>query len=92
MNLGIDSKDITLMGESAGGTLVLGLPLALKQMGIKQPHAIVAFSPCVNQAEHYPSHFSNAKTDYMLRDAVAKGMGRPLKCMKIFLRKRGKFF
>lgn len=78
LRLGIDSVRITLMGESAGGTLVLSLPLALKERGIALPRAIAAFSPCVNQAEHYPSHSGNAKTDYMLRDAVAKGMGEPV--------------
>lgn len=76
--MNISEKDVVLMGESAGGTLVLSLPLALKERDIAMPRAIAAFSPCVNQAEHYPSHSANAKTDYMLRDAVAKGMGEPV--------------
>ena len=78
MDRGIDPRRIVFMGESAGGTLVLSLALRLKELGLPQPKAIVSFSPCVNQAEHYPSHFENAKTDYMLRDAVAKGMGEPV--------------
>ncbi len=78
LNMGVDPSQIVFMGESAGGTLVLSIPLWLKELGLPQPKAIVSFSPCVNQAEHYPSHFENAKTDYILRDAVAKGMGEPV--------------
>ncbi len=75
---GADPQRIIFMGESAGGTMVLSLPLRLKELGLPQPKAIISFSPCVNHAEHYPSHFENSKTDYMLRDAVAKGMGEPV--------------
>ena len=75
---GAKPERIVLMGESAGGTLVLSLALRLKELGLPQPGAVVSFSPCVNQAEHYPSHFENIGTDYMLRDAVAKGMGEPV--------------
>lgn len=75
---GIDPNDIVFMGESAGGTLVLSLALRLKELNLPQPRAIVSFCPCVNHAGHYPSHFENIKTDYMLRDAVAKGMGEPV--------------
>ena len=76
--LGIDPKDVVLMGESAGGTLVLSLALYLKEKGETQPKAIVVFSPCVTHAEHYPSHSRNAKSDYMLRDAVLKGLHEPV--------------
>ena len=78
IELGIDNRRLYLMGESAGGTLVLSLILALKERGIAMPRAVAAFSPCVNQAEHYPSHSGNAKTDYMLRDKVFKGMQEPV--------------
>ena len=75
---GTAQNEIIFMGESAGGTLVLSLALRLKELGLPQPKAIVSFSPCVTHAEHFPSHFSNAKTDYILRDGVAKGMGEPV--------------
>lgn len=77
-DLGAAPGETVLMGESAGGTLALSLALLLKQEGMPMPKAVVAFSPCVNQAEHYPSHSLNAKTDYMLRDAVAKGLSEPI--------------
>ena len=34
------------------------------------PGAIVAYSTCCNQDDGFPSHKENAKTDYMLGDAV----------------------
>lgn len=61
------------MGESAGGTLVLSLALLLKEKGLPQPKALVALSPCVTQADQFPSYTQNAATDYMLRTAVAEG-------------------
>lgn len=76
--LGYSAKDVVLMGESAGGTLVLSLALYLKRLGMEQPKAVVSFSPVVSQTEHYPSHAANAKTDYMLRDSVMKGMQEPV--------------
>ena len=75
---GIREEETVLMGESAGGLLALSLALQIKEKGLKQPRAIVAFSPCTNQAEHYPSHRENAGTDYMLRDKVYKGMQEPV--------------
>lgn len=76
--LGIAGSDTVLMGESAGGTLVLSLALLLKQKGFPMPKAVVSFSPCVNQADHYPSHTANIKTDTMLKDAVYRGLAEPV--------------
>ena len=75
---GIRPEDIVLAGESAGGTLVLSLSLMLKEKDLPLPRAIAVFSPGTNNAEHYPSHTANIKTDTMLRDAVAKGIGEPV--------------
>ena len=67
---GYPADKFILMGESAGGTLVLSLALKLRDEGYPRPAAIVAFSSCTNQAEGFPSHSSNAKTDFMLGDSV----------------------
>ena len=75
---GIDPAKIILAGESAGGTLALSLSLMLKEKGLPFPRAIAVFSPATSFAEHYPSHTANIKTDTMLRDAVAKGIGEPV--------------
>ena len=50
--------------------MVLSLGLYLRDHGMPLPGAIVSFSPCVNQYDGFPSHRDNAKTDYMLGDAV----------------------
>ena len=78
LDMGFAPNNTVLMGESAGGTLVLSLALLLKEKHLPQPKAIAAFSPGTNNAEHYPSHTENAKTDYMLRDQIAKGIGEPV--------------
>ena len=78
IRLGIAPEKTVFMGESAGGTLVLSLALLLKEKELPLPKAIAAFSPGTNNAEHYPSHTENAKTDYMLRDLIAKGIGEPV--------------
>lgn len=70
LEMGIDPAKLVLMGESAGGTMVLSLSLYLRDHDMPLPGAIVSFSPCVNQDDGFPSHRENAKTDYMLGDAV----------------------
>ncbi len=57
--------NIILMGESAGGNLVLGLPHKLKDDGLPLPAGIISDSPVV-QFLHYPySYYENAcKTDF----------------------------
>lgn len=74
LKTGYDPKDIVFMGESAGGTLVLSLALLCKKRGLPQPGAIVAFSPATDNFEPLPSHTANIPTDYMLKDAVSKGI------------------
>lgn len=73
LKTGVSPKDVVFMGESAGGTLVLSLALLMKEKKLPQPRALVALSPCVTQADRFPSHTQNATTDYMLRTAVSDG-------------------
>ena len=73
-----DSKDIVLMGESAGGQLVLSLALLCKMKDTPLPKAIVSFSPCTDHFDDLPSHKNNIETDYMLKDLIAKGLIEPL--------------
>jgi acetyl esterase/lipase len=74
LKMGYDPKDIVFIGESAGGTLVLSLALLAKRRGLPQPKAVAAFSPCTDQYSDLPSHKENIRTDYMLKDAAAKGL------------------
>ena len=70
LDMGYSPSELVLMGESAGGTMVLSLALYLRDHDMPLPGAIVSYSPCVNQDEGFPSHRENARTDYMLGDAV----------------------
>ncbi len=69
---GYDMSQVVLMGESAGGSLVLSVALRIRDEGKKLPKAVVAFSPVTNQAEALPSHTENVPTDYMLKDALLR--------------------
>ncbi len=74
LKMGYDPGTIVFAGESAGGTAVLSLALLAKKRGLPLPKAILAFSPCTDQYRDLPSHRNNIETDYMLKDAVAKGL------------------
>ena len=57
--------NIILMGESAGGNLVLGLPHKLKDDGLPLPGGIVSDSPVVQFVRYPYSYYENAfKTDF----------------------------
>ena len=58
-------ENIILIGESAGGNLVLSLPQRLKERQLPLPAGIVSCSPVV-QFEHYPYSYyeCSCKTDY----------------------------
>ncbi len=80
-----DPENIVLMGESAGGMLVLSLALTLKKQAPKHPKnaapmpkALVVLSPCLTHAEHFPSHKNNIDTDYILSDMILNGLYEPL--------------
>lgn len=66
----VNPSTLYLMGESAGGTLVLSVALQAEADGVPQPAGIAAFSACTNQADQLPSHVNNIETDTMLGDAV----------------------
>ena len=68
-------ENIILMGESAGGNLVLALPQKLKDDGLPLPGGIVASSPVV-QFLHYPySYYENAcRTDFGIIFGINEGL------------------
>ncbi|MBR5049697.1 MAG: alpha/beta hydrolase, partial [Erysipelotrichaceae bacterium] len=73
---GYRAEEIVLMGESAGGTLALATALKARDEGLPKPMAVVAFSPATDNYEALPSHTANIASDYMLTDAVAKGIAQ----------------
>lgn len=57
------AQNMILVGESAGGTLALGLCHIAKKRSIPLPRAIVLFSPPTECADDLPSHSANLDTD-----------------------------
>ena len=59
---------IVLLGESAGGNLVLSVLLQIKQAGLSMPAAALCFSPCVQFDRALPSYAQNRDTEAMVDD------------------------
>ncbi|KAI8149066.1 Alpha/Beta hydrolase protein [Fennellomyces sp. T-0311] len=68
IDTGMDPKNITLIGDSAGGGLCLALPFYLRDHGFPLPEGIVLFSPWVDLTFTYPSWKYNACYDYLPTD------------------------
>ncbi|MGN1023262.1 MAG: alpha/beta hydrolase [Lachnospiraceae bacterium] len=62
-------RKIALVGESAGGTLVLVTALLAKEHGAALPCCIFAISPCCTMAEELPSREKNRAVDLVLSNA-----------------------
>jgi len=60
-------QSIALAGDSAGGNLVLGLALNLRDQKRPEPACVVAFSPWTDLAGTGPSARENDKADAMFR-------------------------
>lgn len=81
---GYDAKNISLVGESAGGGLLYALCLLLKQKGDKLPVSLVAISPWTDLTCSGSSYKTNIKKDPSLSEkalrlyaeAYAKGKER----------------
>lgn len=56
----IKEHRVVLVGESAGGNLVLAVTLKAKKDGIRLPESIVCMSPCTDFYEDLPSRKKNA--------------------------------
>ncbi|MDR3311517.1 MAG: alpha/beta hydrolase [Spirochaetaceae bacterium] len=70
-NLGYDPSGIIILGDSAGGTLGLGLCNRLKAQGKKLPGACVWFSPCLDLTLSFDSHRVNIGKDLFFPKPVA---------------------
>ncbi|MCI2068701.1 MAG: alpha/beta hydrolase [Bacilli bacterium] len=74
-----DSRRIALIGESAGGNLVLALALKLKDEKIALPSCLIALSPVTQLDYLTESYTKNAKHDYV----VSKEMSEEV--LKVYL-------
>lgn len=63
---GNDPKGMILMGDSAGGNLVLALSLYLKAEKLPQPALLILASPWATFEADIPSRSANAKRDLIL--------------------------
>lgn len=63
---GYDSKQIIVVGDSAGGNLALSTILALKDQHIDMPNAVVALSPWTEVPNESPSRINNKANDLIL--------------------------
>lgn len=60
------SKNIVILGESAGANLVLATLLQIKAEKLPQPAAAFCIAPCVQYDAVFPSYQNNAKKDAMV--------------------------
>lgn len=58
-----DPQKIVILGESAGGNLVLSTLLQIKAENLPQPASAICIAPCVQFDEVFPSYINNEKTD-----------------------------
>jgi monoterpene epsilon-lactone hydrolase len=73
---GADPRAMALMGESAGGGLVLGVLLKLRDEGTQLPAAAVTISPWTDLALSGSSYGQNDEADPMLSRADAARLAR----------------
>jgi len=64
--LGRGVKDITIVGDSAGGGLALALLHRILAKGLTPPRAVIAFSPLTDQTMQSLSLSENAQSEVML--------------------------
>ena len=73
-NKGIEARNIIIIGDSAGGHLVLMLLLALKQLNLPQPAIGICLSPWTDIGERGKSFYGNDKYD-LVQGYMAKQFG-----------------
>ena len=67
---GYDSREIVVVGESAGGGLVFSLVLRLRELDLPLPAGIVPISPWVDLTMSGESHVKNRDVDISLTPAM----------------------
>lgn len=63
---------IVLLGESAGGNLVLSVLLKIKQAGLPMPAAALCIAPCVQFDQVFPSYIENQESEAMVDNLSAE--------------------
>lgn len=86
-----DPKNIVIMGESAGGNLVLSTLLQIKNQGLPQPAAAICIAPCVQFDKTLPSYTKNASTDAMVTNLTEEVLDTYLQSRDLKLAKNPLF-
>ncbi len=73
---GITARDLVLMGDSAGGGLVLATLLALRDSGAALPRAAVVLSPWTDLTCSGETYHSRKAVDPMIDHALAERLAR----------------
>ncbi|WP_205630613.1 alpha/beta hydrolase fold domain-containing protein [Pseudarthrobacter sulfonivorans] len=71
---GIAPKDITTIGDSAGGNLAIAIALALKEQGKEVPGHVIAFSPWLDMENKSETLVTNNDTDALITPELLEGM------------------
>ncbi|KAG0010346.1 hypothetical protein BGZ80_001572 [Entomortierella chlamydospora] len=77
----VDSKNIVIMGDSAGGGLTFATMLAIRDAGLPVPGGIVGLSPWLDLLHSMPSILTNAGSDYLPSDGFTQGGQSSIKKM-----------
>jgi monoterpene epsilon-lactone hydrolase len=71
---GFKAQNITTAGDSAGGNLAISTVLKLRDDGVAQPGAVIAFSPWLDMQHIGRTLETNAATDALVNMSVVQGM------------------
>lgn len=71
---GIAPRDITTIGDSAGGNLAISIALALLQQDKQGPGAVIAFSPWLDMENKGETLVTNNDTDALITPELLEGM------------------
>lgn len=63
---GVNSQDIIIIGDSAGGNLALSVTLQIRDQSLPLPKAVIALSPWTNFNNEYKSRTENFERDIFL--------------------------
>ena len=66
LHRGIDSQNIIVFGDSAGGNLALAFAIHLKENNLPQPAMLILLSPWTTAENNLPSRSKNADRDLVL--------------------------
>lgn len=70
LEIGFDSKNIIIAGDSAGGGLAIAMTLYLRDQGVPLPRALITMSAWTNLAMNGESHTKNFKVDPMFGEGT----------------------